>query len=299
MEFSRRYGFDPQRTSSPIVEDAPDWLRAEFYLTVLGPLLYTDQDSRIPNPEQRPLGVKALHQRLSIVTRTKMDEYDWDSWTCWDGLERTLAQCTWWQFYDCVEVIGEQLLRTDKQYAPGLDWDGNFDEFRFSTYQLKVNALFEKSAVAWRLNAASALETALPKDLAHRIDNVQARLADAYQPARAHYVKAKKYMLGVSKDPENSIKESVSALESVLRTMYPGAATLGKAISKMKNEGRHPPRLLSVIEKFYEYCCDEPAVRHGSDRASRTQELDAELALHLSAAFIRYVLESQTDKTSG
>lgn len=296
MRFSHRYGYDPARKSGEqIVEDAPDWLREEFALDVLQKLVYVDQDSRIKNEELRPLGMKELNERLCFIVRRRMDDSDWDSWTCWEGLRCSLNTAEWWQFYDCVELIGEQLRLAESNYE-SIDFASSFDVFKYPAYQAKVNRLFEKHLVAWRLNSSGSFEMALPKDLSERIDAAVGQLNDEFQPARVHYLKAKQYILGTTKDTENSIKESISALESVCRVLYPKASTLGKALAQMKSEGHYPPRLISVFEKFYEYCNDEPAVRHGARVASRAHALDAELALHLSAAFIRYTLEVKRNK---
>lgn len=58
----------------------------------------------------------------------------------------------------------------------------------------------------------------------------------------------------------------------------------------MRKDGSVSPMLITVIEKFYAYANAEPAVRHGSDKASSVLEHDAELALHFAAAFIRTLI---------
>jgi hypothetical protein len=76
----------------------------------------------------------------------------------------------------------------------------------------------------------------------------------------------------------------------VCRTFYPDASTLGDALKLMRKDGSVSPMLITVIEKFYAYANAEPAVRHGSDKASSVLEHDAELALHFAAAFIRTLI---------
>jgi len=58
----------------------------------------------------------------------------------------------------------------------------------------------------------------------------------------------------------------------------------------MKREQLISPMLVTVFEKFYAYTNAEPAVRHGSHKMSGVDEMDAELALHMSAAFIRTII---------
>lgn len=294
LKFSHRNGFDPNRQQGPIVEDAPTWLRDEFFISVLSKLTFVDLDSRISNKEKLPLGIKKLNERLCIETQREMDEGDWDSWTCSDGLAYTIKHCEWYQFYDCVEVVGDELKSIEPIYdgAPGFV---DASKFTFDSYRAKVNEVFAKHQVGWRLNSRSQLESALPKDLADRVDGVEKKL-DQFDAAREHFRKAKRYALGTHKDCENSIKESVSAFESVGKVLYDKTTTLGDVLNRMKKDGSAPPMLVNVMEKFYAYANAEPGVRHGGTQKPKSDEMDAELAMHLSAAFIRYAIEIQNQK---
>lgn len=297
MKFSHRFGFDPTRNEGPIVEDAPDWLRREYLLRIVDKLIYIDLDSRQKNEENRPLGAKQLNERLSIEARREMERDDWDSWTCVDGLHATVMNGAWYQFYDCIEVVGEALREAEQKYRSDDETSEIFqspreyERFKFPSYRDAVNSLFEKHNVNWRLNAQGNLENSLPKDLSDRIEALEAKLTDEFTPARVHFAKARAFVLGTHKDPENSIKESVSALESVCRVFYPKAASLGKALGQMRSDGTAPARLITAFERFYEFANDEPGVRHGDRYAPATQLLDAELSLHLAVALIRYVIE--------
>lgn len=299
MKFSHRFGFDPSRQAGPIVEDAPDWLRKEYLLRIIDKLTYIDLDSRHKNDENRPLGVKQLNERLSIESKRDMQNDDWDSWSCIDGLHTTVMAGAWYQFYDCVEVVGEALreaeprYRSDDETSELFNSPREYERYKYPAYRDAVNALFAKHNVSWRLNAQGNLENALPKDLSNRIEALEAKLVDEFTSARVHFAKARSYVLGTHKDPENSIKESVSALESVCRVFYPKSSSLGKALGQMRSDGTAPARLITSFERFYEYANDEPGVRHGDRLAPNAQLLDAELSLHLAVALIRYVIETK------
>lgn len=107
MKISHRNGFDPNRQQGPIVDDAAPWLREEFHISILSKLTYVDLDSRVKNKEMLPLGIKSLNERLCIEAQRQMDDSDWNFWACSDGLAYTLKHCEWYQFYNCVEVVGE------------------------------------------------------------------------------------------------------------------------------------------------------------------------------------------------
>lgn len=292
--FSHRYGFDPERPQGPIVEDAPGWLRDAFIVKILNRLTYIDQDTRCSKRDHEPLGVKSLNQNLCTIVKREMDDSDWDTFHCVYGLEFTLKKCEWYQFYDCIEEIGELLIEHDKIYAKSTLALSAYEEYTFNTFIKNVNKLFEENGVGWRLNGRSHFETALPKDLSRRSVAIEERLSDKFEPARNSYRKAKQFALGVHKDPENSIKESVTALESVAKILYENTATFGAALNKMRGDSEVPKGIVSVMQKFYDYTNDEPGVRHGSTQTAKSDEMDAELALHLSAAFIRYLLEAKS-----
>jgi hypothetical protein len=289
-KFSHRHGFDPNYTNEPIREDAPEWLKRAFLTNILSPLLYVDGDSRVRNEERRPLGAKSLSARLAAETGIENTDEDLDSWYCSEALESRVLKLEWYQFYDFLEFVSAELKEREPDYEDLFDSD-EYERFRFRAYRQSVNDLFSEHKVQWRLGLNGLIEAALPKDLESRLDVADSTMADDFEPARRHYAKARLFVLSPTKDPENSIKEAVSAMESVCRTLYPGNATLGACLKAMRTEAAISPMLISVFEKFYAYASAEPAVRHGSDRASRVLEQDAELALHFSAAFIRTLIE--------
>jgi hypothetical protein len=289
MKFSHRFGYDPEYKNEPISQEAPEWLKNLFFLNILEPLLYIDADSRQQNTESKPLGVKDLIERLCAETQTEMDQEDYDSWYCWDSLKARIKALEWYQFYDFVELVAKKIKIYEIECNKA--WDSSaFEAFMYSSLKQKVNELFSTHKVQWKLNDAGHLETVLPKDLENRITLTEDGLKDKFEPARVHYAKARNFILSPVKDSENSIKESVSAVESVCKSLYPKTATLGDALKAMKREKLISPMLITVFEKFYAYTSAEPAVRHGSDKMSGVDEMDAELALHMSGAFIRTIL---------
>lgn len=78
------------------------------------------------------------------------------------------------------------------------------------------------------------------------------------------------------------------------KVLYPKTATLGDVLKHMKKDESIPKMLVDVIQRFYDYANSEPGVRHGGSKKPNSDELDAELALHLSAAFIRYVIKTKS-----
>ena len=74
--------------------------------------------------------------------------------------------------------------------------------------------------------------------------------------------------------------------------MYPRKSTLGDVVNEMRRQKDLPKHLISVIEKFYAYACDESSVRHGNPVTSSVVIDDADFCLHVGAAIIRYLISS-------
>lgn len=290
MKFSQRHNYDPEYKKRPIREDAPLWLRSLFFVSVLKNFLYIDDDSRFANDEYKPLGIKALIERICAENGMETERDDFDSFYCEDALKERLKSLHWFQFYDVVELVGELLIEIDNNRVNA--WAiKDVEKITFSSYRKEVNGLFLSRGVDWKINASARLETPVPNELEQKLDETINLLKDNFEPARRHYAKARAFALGAHKDSENSIKEAISAIESICRTYYPSASTLGEALKQMKKEGDISHMLLQVIEKFYAYTNAEPAVRHGSNKISSVLEYDAEFVLHMSSALIRTIIQ--------
>ncbi len=209
----------------------------------------------------------------------------------YDILKAEISTCEWYEFYDIVEVVGQEIAREDTSL---LNQQSFFESYSSDTYRARVNTLFDQSNVGWQLNENNILQRRFPKELQERIQAGEQELGD-FEAAVEHYRKAVRFLSVMPLDPENSIKEIISAIESIGRTLYPSAQTLGEVIKKLRNESNMSQQLLTVIEKFYAYASSEPAVRHGSPNASRVSINDAELCLHIGIAIIRYLRALEPD----
>lgn len=285
MKFSSRHRFDPRQPKGPIEEDAPEWVRATYLTEILAPLLYIDGDSRYSNDDGAPLGAKELHADFCACIRESTEESYFDSWYCMDELRDHVKSCPWFQFYDFVELVASKLPSGEDD---PLRWE---ERFTSEDYRRRVNDLFSSEQVVWRLNRHGHLVRELPGILQQTLTSVTTRLDDGFEAARQHYRKAHSYLYARPEDPENAIKEIVSALESVARTLSPKSSTLGQALKKLADERLVSPELGKVLERFWGYASAEPAVRHGGPVPSRVSVADAEMAFHIAVAAIRYLLE--------
>lgn len=289
--FSDRFGYTPRFEREFVVAGAPESLRARYLRPLLFELTYNDGEGQSKRPNEEPFGMRELQ---TLVCRTLGREVrDATSvYEVWDGLEACLFGLEWFEFYDAVEVIGAEIGRVEGGHR---DDDGWIVKYGFEAYRRKLNDLLEDERIGWVLAEDGRLRRWIPEDLESRLNETEAELSGQFEAARCHLIKAKRFLWGRFADYENSVKESVSALESVCRVLYPAAATLGKAIDLMKRardpdgEALYPAWILDAMVKLYAYRSSEPAVGHGSRNLPAVSPSEADLAFHIAVAFIRYV----------
>ena len=102
------------------------------------------------------------------------------------------------------------------------------------------------------------------------------------------------FKLSDRKNPDyrNSIKESISAVEALVKiiTNSPNA-TLGAALKKLKQTIEIHPALDDAFSKIYGYTSDSDGIRHALIEESKLDFEDAKYMLVSCSAFINYLIE--------
>ena len=121
-------------------------------------------------------------------------------------------------------------------------------------------------------------------------------LKESLQPARRHWRKAKSLANSSPPDFENSIKESISALESCVRILLGNpSSTLGQLV-KTEELDRD---VSAIISKAYGLISGKNSVRHGGTTAETTGLEEAEFFLEFCACAIVYVIEKLSKADAG
>lgn len=94
-------------------------------------------------------------------------------------------------------------------------------------------------------------------------------------------------------DYRNSIKESISAVESLCKKVCGDKnATLGAALKLIEKKGKMHPALKSAFSSLYGYTSDADGIRHALIMESGLTKADARFMLISCSAFINYVIEN-------
>ena len=111
-------------------------------------------------------------------------------------------------------------------------------------------------------------------------------LSDELSPVRAQWLKAKNFIVAATPDFENSVKESISSVESCLMILLKEPnGTLGKLI-KRAGLDEHIERLIS---QAYGFASSKDFVRHGGTNESQLRKEEAEFFLEFSGSAIVYI----------
>jgi hypothetical protein len=94
-------------------------------------------------------------------------------------------------------------------------------------------------------------------------------------------------------DYRNSIKESISAVESICKIVSDNdRATLGDALKTIEKKHRIPNLLRVSFDKLYAYTNDDGGIRHGlKDGDIEPEQAEAKFMLIACSAFINYLKE--------
>lgn len=111
-------------------------------------------------------------------------------------------------------------------------------------------------------------------------------LEDELIPIRAQWFKAKSFIYAPTPDLENSIKESISAVESTLKVLLnKPSGTLGSIIKGANLD----PDIERLVNVAYGSASNKDFVRHGGTQPSNLLREEAEFFLEFAAASIVYI----------
>lgn len=165
------------------------------------------------------------------------------------------------------------------------------DDFQAPFY-ISINNLFEIEYVGYRFLNGIICPITNPIEI-NAIE--EAILDNPYKPCARHINQA---LIILSKDHDysNSIKESISAVESICQIITGNdKATLGDCLKILQSNNAIHSALIEAFKKLYGYTSDANGIRHanGIGEGIATQE-EAQFMLVSCSAFINYIISLQS-----
>lgn len=193
----------------------------------------------------------------------------------WDKVHGQLRNyffgCEWYEVYDFLEFV-----------------TNNYDRYQFKDHFIAAcNKALEKEISAYRF-----VDGLISRITEHQeVDEIERALETALGPVRTHLRRALELLANrESPDYRNSIKESISSVES-LAAFAVGAekGTLGQLIKRLEDEIKLHPALRTAFSSLYGYTSDEGGIRHALMESENVRFEDAKFFLVVCSAFVNFV----------
>lgn len=157
-------------------------------------------------------------------------------------------------------------------------------------YKAEINELFQREYVGYRFIDGEM--TPISDDI--EVAEIEKSLDIKFQGCKSHIKKALGFLSDrENPDYKNSIKESISAVESICQIIAQNSkATLGEALKKLEEHGvKIHEAMKKSFSSLYGYTSDEGGIRHceGMFESNVTFE-EARFMLVSCSAFVNYLI---------
>lgn len=273
MTFSEKYGFKTRRAVFQI-DSIDDDLKNSLW-SILEMQCWSTAQNNGFGYYLSPTSNKQL-RGLCIVLwleffKLPIDEIDTDWLVVKQKIRDYYFKCNWFEIYDLIEFIANNFMRPN---------------FKIK-FQESCNLLLEKEMSAYRFISGVICRITDKNEIGeiseasqNKLDSVQSHIQRSIE------------LLSDKNSPDyrNSIKESVSAVESLVRHIVKDQnSSLGKLLNKLESETNLHPSLKSAITKLYGYSSDEGGIRHALIDQDKNDFQDAKFMLVICSSFINFV----------
>lgn len=207
----------------------------------------------------------------SLIQNTD-DEYDW--FMPYEVLEAML---------DCLEIAANSLYLSPKNQD-----EGSIIQL-CERFENKIKKIMKEEKSGYRLLNGKFVAVTSEEEL-EAIDDSMKTL---YSSVNQHMQKAiEAFSSKINPDYESTIKNAISAVESMCSIIIGKDKTLNEALKQLENNGvKIHPALKDAFIKLYAYTSDETGIRHGGIDFQNVPQEDAKYMLITCSAFINYLVE--------
>lgn len=203
-----------------------------------------------------------------------------------DELLRVITDTILHDEYDAVLTVVEYVIQHLQVSVP----EGFFRGRKKVTHSSFMNTVFEQEYVGYRF--VRGYITRITDNL--EVTEIEEALRHPYDEVHDHIAKANAYLSDRdAPDYENSIKESISAVERMCSVIVGKSTTLGDALGKLKRSGIvviHP-QLEEAFKKLYAYTNGASGVRHAGELGGPDSTFEeAKYMLVACCTFVNYLI---------
>mgnify|MGYP003668687556 CR=1 len=276
MGFSERYGFQPKKVFQ--IEGVDEELSNGLWNIVyefLQPYYLNDFEDLF-----KKVWIENLDQRLEAVPMYSTLEYIPQK--CLLKLSGVFEKLPWFKKYDLVEFI----LNIENN---GLIMDSRGAPRRNYIKKMTQNILIKHNS-AYRLVNWQFIPITNDQEIIS-IENLSGQ-KEKFEPVKVHFEKALSFLSDKeAPDYENTIKETVSAIESTLKIIFNlPEGTIGKALPMAEKEGLIGSEFKTIITSLNRFS-NTKGIRHGDTEISEIDFATAKYFIVSGSAMINYLIE--------
>jgi hypothetical protein len=269
MRFSERHGFIPVRSVIQL-ESVDDALRNSLWSLIklyIWDNMYRSQYGSVfdANPRIRELCRKFWFNYYKIPLDLLGN--DWQQ--IYKFLRDDFFNCEWFKMYDFLEFVIDNYPYDDRD---------NFTQ--------ACNHSLEIEMSGYRIIDRNIAPITSEEEVAE----IETAIDNGIGAVRTHLRRALE-LLADKKSPDyrNSIKESISSVESLVQDVLGQKGTLGKLVKKLESEIGLHPALGKAFDNLYGYTSDEDGIRHSIMDSATVDFEDAKFFLVVCSAFANFV----------
>lgn len=278
MKFSQRHGYTPIKNAIQLeaIDDALRnalWsaLQIHYWNTVQSDRDIMGARYRLSNYGNEK--IQLLCQRLWLdFHKLPLDTLPNGWGEVSDYLRKFFFSCKWYEVYDFVEFVA--------QFHPEDNRNAQFIE--------EANMFLEREVSGYRFVDGRIVQITAKEE----IEAIEAASTNGNGPVREHLERALQ-LLADRRTPDyrNSIKESISAVEAVVKSISGAdSGTLGDLLKRLARKHPIHPALEGAFTKLYGYTSDAKGIRHALMDDDRVTFDEAKFMLVACSAFVNYVL---------
>ena len=268
-------------------------------------MVFSQRNAYVEKTIQLETVDRKLKQRIiSAFLKHEFNSYESSDWSYYgDEIHDLIIKIGAPNQFSSLETVKQQnIINLQKYLMESSEWYTIFDFIEYylecvSTTKVDkvksaINRILEEESYGYRVLDKQVI----PITNAQELSTIHEAHSTLFDSVNKHFSKALDlYADRTEPDYENSIKESISAVEAMccIITGETGSqATLGKTIKKLKDKGIHiHPAIESAFSSLYGYTSDEDGIRHGSIGFTNAPAEDAKYMLVSCSAFVNYLIE--------
>lgn len=264
--FSERYGYVPVQNTQ--YDSMSDTLRNRIWNTFYSYDILSGgiASIRISNAINGKRTIEAeIADRLGFTLGRSSKDNELDK------IKDYIMKSEWYKVYDFIEIHLQCL-----------------DEEKCATRSEQYNSVLEHEKAGYRIINCEVSKITDKEEISEIVE----ALSSQFDSVNRHLAKALSLYSDIENpDYENSIKESISAVEAMCcHITGEENTTLGKMLNKLIDSGINIHSAMEeAFKKLYGYTSDEGGIRHGSIEFVEAPEEDARYMLITCSAFINYL----------